>query len=152
MSFKSIADAFRRTYLQLDVRALGLGRIIFASVLIIDVLRRVPWIREFYSNAGVLPNHTVLWRPPLTRLFSFMFMSSLPEEAVLWFAICLVCFFCFLIGWHTRVFHVLSFVMTTSLHNRMLFAENWGGVAIGALMVWTVFLQIGRASCRERVL
>jgi predicted DCC family thiol-disulfide oxidoreductase YuxK len=39
---------------------------------------------------------------------------------------------------------VLSFVMTTSLHNRMLFAENWGGVAIGALMAWTVFLPMGR--------
>ena len=49
-----------------------------------------------------------------------------------------VCFFCFLIGCRTRLFHVLSFVMTTSLHNRILFAENWGGVAIGALMVWTV--------------
>ena len=29
-------------------------------------------------------------------------MSSLPEEAVLWFAICFFCFFCFLIGWRTR--------------------------------------------------
>src|SRR6185436_6935213 len=28
--------------------------------------------------------------------------------------------------------------------NRMLFAENWGGVAIGALMIWTVFLPTGR--------
>jgi predicted DCC family thiol-disulfide oxidoreductase YuxK len=141
---KTIADAFRRTYLQLDARALGLGRIVFATVLLIDLLRRVPWIRELYSNAGVLPNHTVLWRPPVARLFSFMFMSSLPEEAVLWFAVSFFCFFCFLIGWHTRVFHVLSFVMTTSLHNRVLFAENWGGVAIGALMVWTVFLPLGR--------
>ena len=33
-------------------------------------------------------------------------MSSLPEEAVLWFAICFFCFFCFLIGWqHAAVPH-----------------------------------------------
>jgi predicted DCC family thiol-disulfide oxidoreductase YuxK len=141
---KSITDAFRRTYLQLDARALGLGRIVFATVLIIDLLRRVPWIRELYTNAGVLPNHTVLWRPPVARLFSLFYMSSLPEEAVLWFILCFACFFCFLIGWHTRLFHVLSFALTTSLHNRVLFAENWGGVAIGALMAWTVFLPLGR--------
>ena len=79
-------------------------------------------------------------------------MSSLPEESAIWFAICFVCFFCFLIGWRTRFFHVLSFVMTTSLHNRMLFAENWGGVAIAALMVWTVWLPMGRRFSVDAVL
>ena len=42
--------------------------------------------------------------------------------------------------------------MTTSLHNRMLFAENWGGVAIAALMVWTVFLPTGRRISVDAVL
>ena len=42
--------------------------------------------------------------------------------------------------------------MTTSLHNRMLFAENWGGVAIGALMVWTLFLPLGRRISVDAVL
>src|SRR5262245_35972803 len=79
-------------------------------------------------------------------------MSSLTEESAIWFAICFVCFFFFLIGWRTRLFHVLSFVMTTSLHNRMLFAENWGGVAIGALMIWTVFLPTGRRFSVDAVL
>jgi hypothetical protein len=148
---KTIADAFRRRYLQLDARALGLGRIVFASVLLLDLLRRVPWISELYTNAGVLPNHTVLWRPPVARLFSFMFMSSLPEEAVLWFAVSFFCFFCFLIGWHTRVFAVLSFVMTTSLHNRVLFAENWGGATLnyrGSLISFFTSRQgIGTYKC-----
>jgi len=148
----AIAKELRRTYLELDPRTLALGRIFFALVLIGDLLRRIPWIREFYTNAGVLPNHTVLWRPPVTRLFSFFYMVSLPEEAVLGFAICFFCFFCFLIGWRTRLFHFLSFVMTTSLHNRMLFAENWGGVAIAALMIWTVFLPTGRRFSVDAVL
>src|SRR5262245_56628815 len=144
--------AFSQIYLELDPRTLGFGRIFFALVLIGDLLRRLPRLREFYTNAGILPNHTVLWRPPVSRLFSFFFMSTLPDEAVLWFAICFVCFFFFLIGWKTRLFHVLSFVMTTSLHNRMLFAENWGGVAIGALMVWTIFLPMGRRISVDAVL
>ncbi len=137
-------QAFSRTYLEIDPRTLAFGRIFFALVLIGDLLRRIPWIREFYTNAGVLPNHTVLWRPPVSRLFSFFYMSSLYEESALWFLACFICFFFFLIGWRTRLFHFLSFVATTSLHNRMLFAENWGGVAIGALMVWTLFMPTGR--------
>src|SRR4029079_1563381 len=141
---RAIRDELRRTYLEMDPRTLAFDRIFFALVMIGDLLRRIPWIREFYTNAGILPNHTVLWRPPVERLFSFFFMSSLPEDAAIWVAICFSCFFCSLIGWRTRLFHVLSFVMTTSLHNRMLFAENWGGVAIGALMIWTVFLPTGR--------
>src|SRR6266545_3022034 len=111
-----------------------------ALMLIRDLRRRIPWLRDLCSNAGLIPNHTVLWRPPFPRIFSLMFMSSLPEEAALWFAVTFVCFFCFLIGWRTRLFHVLSFVLTTSLHNRILQAENWGAVAIAVLMLWTMFL------------
>jgi predicted DCC family thiol-disulfide oxidoreductase YuxK len=147
-----IGRELRRTYFEMDPRTLAFGRIFFALVLIGDLLRRIPWLREFYTNAGILPNHTVLWRPAVPRLFSFFYMSSLPEEAVIWFAICFFCFFCFLIGWRTRLFHVLSFVMTTSLHNRMLFAENWGGVAIGALMAWTIWLPTGRRWSVDAVL
>jgi predicted DCC family thiol-disulfide oxidoreductase YuxK len=118
----------------------------------VDLLRRVPWIRDFYSNAGLIPNHTVLWRPPMPRIFSFFFIASLPEEAALWLGICFVCFFFFLIGYRTRLFHVLSFVMATSLHNRILFAENWGTVAMGALLLWTMFLPMGRRFSVDAVL
>src|SRR5262249_12521052 len=105
-----------------------------------------------YSSAHARRTHRWRGRPPVARLFSFFFMSSLPEEAVLWFLVCFFVFFCFLIGYRTRLFHVLSFVMTTSLHNRMLFAENWGGVAIGALMAWTVWLPMGRRISVDAVL
>ncbi len=144
MNRAALAEALRRTYLRLDPRSLALGRIGIGLVLIADLLRRIPWLRDFYSNAGLIPNHTVLWRPPFPRLFSIFFMASLPEEAALLFVIAFVCFFCLLIGYRTKLFHVLSFVMTTSLHNRIIFAENWGGVALGVLLVWTAFLPLGR--------
>ena len=146
------AESLRDAYLRMDPRTLGFGRIFLALVLIGDLLRRIPWLRDFYSNAGLIPNHTVLWRPPFPRVFSVFFMASLPEESALLFGVCFFVFFCFLIGYRTRLFQVLSFVMTTSLHNRILFAENWGGVAIGALMVWTMFLPLGRRFSVDAVL
>ena len=144
MNRGAFAGRLRRTYLQIDLRSLALGRIVLGLVLIGDLLRRVPYLRDLYSNLGLIPNHTVLWRPPFPRIFSVFFMASLPEEAALWFFVAFVCFFCFLVGYRTRLFHLLSFAMTTSLHNRVLAAENWGGVAIGVLMVWTAFLPLGR--------
>ncbi|HEX3902484.1 MAG TPA: DCC1-like thiol-disulfide oxidoreductase family protein [Polyangia bacterium] len=144
MTRAALAERLRRTYLQIDLRSLALGRIVLGLVLLGDLLRRVPWLRDFYSNLGLIPNHTILWRPPFPRIFSFLFMASLPEESAIWFFIALVCFVCFTVGYRTRLFHLLSFAMTTSLHNRIMFAENWGGVAIGALMVWTAFLPLGR--------
>jgi predicted DCC family thiol-disulfide oxidoreductase YuxK len=140
----ALTARLRATYLQIDLRSLAIGRIALGLVLIGDLLRRIPWLRDFYSNLGLIPNHTVLWRPPFPRIFSVFFMASLSEEAALWFCFAFVCFFCFLIGYRTRLFHLLSFVMTTSLHNRILGAENWGGVAIAVLMVWTAFLPLGR--------
>ncbi len=149
---KRLREILRDAYLRVDGRTLGLARIGIALMLIGDLLRRIPWLRDLYSNAGLIPNHTVLWRPPFPRIFSLMFMSSLPEEAALWFAVTFVCFFCFLIGWRTRLFHVLSFVLTTSLHNRILQAENWGAVAIAVLMLWTMFLPMGRRFSVDAVL
>ena len=144
MTRGALAERLRQTYLQIDLRSLALGRIFLGLVLLADLLRRVPLLRDFYSNLGLIPNHTVLWRPPFPRIFSVFFMASLPEESALWFCFAFVCFFCFMIGYRTRLFHLLSFAMTTSLHNRILGAENWGGVAIGVLMVWTAFLPLGR--------
>ncbi|HEX4447904.1 MAG TPA: DCC1-like thiol-disulfide oxidoreductase family protein [Polyangiaceae bacterium] len=144
MNLRATRRELIRAYFTFDGRSLAVFRVGLASVLIVDLLRRVPWLRDFYSNAGLLPNHTVLWRPPLPRLFSVFFVASQPEEAAVGFALAFVCFFCLLVGWRTRLFHVLSFAMSTSLHNRILFAENWGAVALGALMLWTAFLPLGR--------
>jgi predicted DCC family thiol-disulfide oxidoreductase YuxK len=140
---KAYARYWLDAYLRIDPRSLGVGRIVLGLVLILDLLRRVPWLRDFYSNEGFLPNHTLLWRPPLPRMFSLMFMSSLPEESALWFLVCLFCFAAFTIGYRTRFFHAVSFLLLVSLHNRILFVENWGGTVLGLVLIWTLFLPLG---------
>ena len=139
-SRKDFVDA----YLTVDARSLALGRVVLATVLLIDLLRRVPVLRDLYSNDGVLPNHTVLWRPPWPQLFSLLFSASHAAEAAVVFMFAGVCFLCLLVGWKTRLFQVLSFVMATSLHNRILFVENSGSVVLGAVLLWTAFLPLGR--------
>jgi predicted DCC family thiol-disulfide oxidoreductase YuxK len=157
-SSSTFRDAFTRAYLSIDARSLGLFRIGLGTLLLVDLVRRFPHVRDFYTNAGVLPNHTVLWRPLVERLFSVFFPVSLAHEAWITFAICGFAYVALLIGWRSRLAMVASFLLATSLHNRNVMAENWGSVALGALMAWAMFLPLGkrfsvdalRASLRAR--
>src|SRR5882762_4287980 len=140
----SLRQSLTRTYLSLDPRSLGLGRIVLGAVLLIDLGRRASELVTWYTNLGLLPNHTVLWQPPAPRLFSLFFMVSLPHEAVFAFAICGFCYGAFLVGWRTRLFHILSFLCAVSLHTRILYVEAPGSVVLGVLCFWTLFLPMGR--------
>jgi len=38
------------------------------------------WVQigSFYTNDGLIPNHTLLWRPSFSQVFSFFYMASSP--------------------------------------------------------------------------
>jgi predicted DCC family thiol-disulfide oxidoreductase YuxK len=133
-----------RVYLSIDPRSLGLFRIGLALLLFTDLLRRVPWIGTFYSNQGLLPNHTILWRPWHPRIFSLFFLASLPDEAALGFVLCGVAYFFLLIGYRTRLAHFLAALLVVSLHSRVMLVENSGSFTMGILVLWTLFLPLGR--------
>jgi hypothetical protein len=126
-----------------DPRSLGLGRIGLGLLLLWDLLRRTPDLATWYSNEGLLPNHTVLWRPSSEYMFSFFFAASRPEEAAIMFALCAIPFLALTAGWHTRAAHVLSFACMVSLHDREIFTENGGDCALNLLCFWTMFLPMG---------
>jgi predicted DCC family thiol-disulfide oxidoreductase YuxK len=135
---------FARTYLTIDPRSLGLGRILLALVLLFDLLHRAPSIPLWYSNNGLLPNHTLLWRPPTQWMFSMFYMASWPDEAALGFVICGLVFLGLLVGWRTRLMQFLSLLAVMSLHSRVPFLENGGDWTLGELTLWTTFLPLGR--------
>jgi hypothetical protein len=135
---------FARHYLTIDPRTLGAGRIALALVLLLDLARRIPVLGLWYSNEGLLPNHTVLWRPPFPWTFSFFFMASLPSEAAIGFVLCGVAYLMLLLGNRTRWAHLASLLALLSLHGRVLFLQNGGDVVLVELCVWTLFLPTGR--------
>ena len=139
-----LARAFVRSYLTMDARSAALGRVALSIVLLADLLRRVPVLRLFYSNEGLLPNHTLLWRPPTQWMFSFFFLASLPEEAALGFVICGLVYLALLVGWRTRLMRFLALVCLISLHARVTLVENGGDWTLGELALWAAFLPLGR--------
>jgi predicted DCC family thiol-disulfide oxidoreductase YuxK len=139
-----LARWFARSYLTMDARSAALGRIVLSIVLLVDLFRRVPVLRLFYSNEGLLPNHTLLWRPPTQWMFSFFFLASLPGEAAVGFVICGLVYLALLVGWRTRLMRFLAVVCLVSLHARVTLVENGGDWTLGELTLWAAFLPLGR--------
>jgi hypothetical protein len=136
--------SLKATYLTVDPRSLGLFRIGLGLVLLSDLLRRYLELDFWYTNAGLLPNHTLLWRPPATHVFSLFFMASSHEEASLGFALCALAYALFTLGYRTRLMQVLVLVGRVSINSRLAVLENGGDMVLNLLCMFTLVLPLGR--------
>lgn len=136
--------ALRDHFLRIDARSLGLFRIAFGLVLVGDLVRRWAWLRAFYSNEGVLPNHNHLFNlRDKEQVWSVLHAFSTPGENHFAFTVALLVYLGFLLGVRTRVFQVLSLVALVSLTGRNILFENAGNYAAIALLAFTLFLPLG---------
>ncbi len=131
-------------YFTVDPRSLGVFRIAFALVLLSDLARRWVDIAYFYTNQGLLPNHTLLWRPPAGRMFSLFFGVSNLDEAHVGFALCGAVYLAFLFGFRTRWVQWLVLVARVSLNTRLAVLENGGDMVMDLLCLFTLPLPLGR--------
>jgi predicted DCC family thiol-disulfide oxidoreductase YuxK len=132
------------TYATTDPRSLGSFRIALGTLLFFDVLRRLPDLDAHYTNAGWLTNHFALFRPMSSHLFSLYHAFGTPGEVRVLFAFHLFVNFALLIGWRTRLMHVLAAVLITGINSRNIMLENGGWVVLNLLTVWTMFLPLGK--------
>ena len=142
-AWSRFVDFLRARYLTLDVRWLGVFRVCLGTLLVVEVLRRWYYAPAFYTNAGLLPNHFSLFAPMGRNVFSVYHAFSTYGEVSVAFGATLLVFLAFTLGYHTRLFHVLSALCITSLNARNLFVENGGTVVVNILTVYTVFLPLG---------
>ena len=134
----------RDHYLTLDPRTLGFFRLGLGFLLTGDCLRHWNEARIYYSNEGVLTNHFHLFRPSSSFNFSLFHAFSSLAEVHIAFAFMFFCHLCFWAGWRTRLFSILSFIMVTSLDNRLVLVENGGYVVVNLLVGWAMFMPTGQ--------
>ncbi|XXX76312.1 hypothetical protein WMF30_52545 [Sorangium sp. So ce134] len=134
----------KERYCTIDVRTLGLFRLVLGFLLATDCVRHWAEASWIYSNDGVLTNHFHLFHPSSGYNFSLYHAFSSIEEVHLAFALSLFCFLCFLVGWHTRLFSILSFLLVTSRDNRIVMIENGGYVVVNLITCWAMFMPTGR--------
>jgi predicted DCC family thiol-disulfide oxidoreductase YuxK len=138
-----LRDSIATTYFSLDTRSLALFRVLFASVLLVDLYLRSRVLDVFYTNEGLVPNHTLLWAPLTRHMFSLFFSASHHNEVLALMLLCALAFGCLLVGYRTRLAHVVSWICLVSLDARIVLLENGGDVVMNLLCLWTLFLPLG---------
>ncbi|HEX3850786.1 MAG TPA: hypothetical protein VHW01_07450, partial [Polyangiaceae bacterium] len=131
------------TYLTVDPRSLGVFRVLFGAVLLSDLARRWAELGLWYANSGLLPNHTLLWRPPTSNLFSLFFTLSSVHEAQLGFVLCAVVYVMFMLGYRMRWVQALTLLARVSLNSRLAVLENGGDMVMDLLCLLTLPLPLG---------
>jgi hypothetical protein len=140
----SFWEFMKRNYASADPRSLGLLRIALGTLLFVDLARRIPDIEAHYANTGWLTNHFMLFRPMSSHLFSLYLAASTPGEVKVFFAVHLFVYLLFVVGYRTRLMHVLSLVLLVSVNSRNIAVENGGWVVLILLTTWSVFLPLGQ--------
>jgi Vitamin K-dependent gamma-carboxylase len=138
------AGLFQRIYMTADLRSLAAGRIAMSLVLLLDLFKRWVQIDTWYTNEGLIPNHTLLWRPSFDHEFSLFFACSYTSQAMVGFFLCFVAYLFLLVGYRTRLAQIAACFCLLNLHGRLLLFDNGGDVVLGLLCVWTTFLPTGR--------
>jgi hypothetical protein len=128
-----------------DPRVLGLFRIAFGVLCIVDILRRVPYIALMYSDVGVLPNAAILEAPFATHTFSLLLALGKPGEVAAFFGVGLIAAVMFTVGYRTKLFHIVLALAILSIHNKNVLIENGGDQVANIYVMWTLFLPLGRA-------
>ena len=141
-------------YLKVDLRVLGIFRIALGLVCLIDVLRRLPYIEIFYSSSGVAPNY---FMSEITGKYSqkaFSLLSSLNSvgEVTLFFYIIALFSFFLMIGYKTKVSHIIVLIGILSIHNRLIILENGGDLVLNNFLIWSLFLPLGKRFSLDRML
>jgi hypothetical protein len=133
----------RLFFFGIDLRALALLRIALAAMLLFDLAKRVPSAGVWFINSGLLPNHRVLWHPSSPYQFSFLFSLWTVTQVRIAFAVFAAIYVCFLVGYRTRLFHVLAWLALLSLHTRTTFIGNGGDFVFCTILLWTAFMPLG---------
>ncbi len=142
---------FRNRY-SLDVRSLALLRISLALVILTDLLTRAGDLTAHYSDLGVLPRAVLNDGILKPGYWSIHALSGSPLIQGILFLVAGLAAIAMLIGYHSRVAVIVSWVLLISLHNRnplLIFAAD---DVLRAVMFWAMFLPLGAAYSVDRAM
>jgi len=132
-----------RDLFSLDLRVLGIFRIVLASILIFDNVDRLRFVRAFFSDFGIWPRDvaTAELRDSLHWSLHFILNHAWFQGLLLVAALVFACGL--LVGYRTRWCMILLWVLEVSIQNRNGIILQGGDVYLRILMFWSMFLPLG---------
>ena len=136
----------------LDVRSLALLRIGLALTILADLFTRIGDLTAHYTDAGVLPRAVLNDGILKTGYWSIHALSGQPFAQGILFLLAVLSAIAMLLGYHSRIATIASWILLISLHNRnplLIFAAD---DVLRAIMFWAMFLPLGAAYSVDRAM
>jgi len=149
----SIANRFR-TVFGLDLRSLAAMRIALGLVILVDLAVRGSDFTAMYSDAGFVPVNMVRGLQqaqqeanhlPSFPHWSLHLLSGASAYQAALFAAEAAAALALLVGYHTRLATIASWILVTSLQVRLPVVINAGDTLLRVLLFWSMFLPLGGA-------
>jgi len=132
----------------IDLRSLALFRIGLGAVVLGDVLNRLPNLRAFYTDAGVLPRSLLLEKSASYPLSIHLLSGSAPLQAFLFFMTALGAV-ALIFGYRSRLAAFLCWILLASLNARNPLIHQEGDILLRLYLFLGLFLPLG--SCASIV-
>lgn len=128
----------------IDLRALGVFRILLAVYILCDLFQRSLDLRVFYTEDGVFPHQAAIQMAGnvLVYLSPYMYVSTTTGVAFL-FLLNALCALGLMVGWRTRLMTFLTWYLTIALHYRNGIVLHSGDVYLRMLLFWGMFVPLG---------
>lgn len=127
----------------LDKRSLGLMRILYGLLILIDLSVRSYSFDQHYTEEGAFPLAAAFSMGIRADQFSLHTLSGSRDYLILLFLIHAVIAMLLLLGWRTRLMTVLCYIMAVSLQNRNFLILNGGDNWMRIVLFWAMFLPWG---------
>lgn len=125
----------------LDLRSLGLFRILFGALVLLDIAIRATSLRAHYSDEGVWSRLDLLSHGGVQRINVFLFAGSPVAVAVL-FGVGVIAATAVMAGYRTKLAMVVTWVWMLSVQGRNEFVLNSGDVLFRVMAFWSLFLPL----------
>jgi hypothetical protein len=129
----------------IDLRALGVFRIVFALILLFDLGQRATDLTALYSDQGILPREAVydaLVRGDRLKGSPY-YLSGEPGWIAFLMGANALFLFGLLLGYRTRLMSCICWLFLIALHDRNTLILHGGDILLRVMLVWAIFLPWG---------
>ena len=126
-----------------DLRSLAITRIAFGVLILTDLLIRSRFLKDFYTDEGVLSLYA------LKRIYEGNYYTSVHALSgdyyfqLFLFLIAVIFAFLLLIGFFTRIATIVSWALLVSLNLRNPLLLQGGDIIFRCLLFWAIFIPWG---------
>ena len=137
--YKKIIKIFE-PWFYIDTRSLGIFRIFLGVLCLFDILRRWDYIDIFYTNNGIIASSA---SGSYYKMFNLLTTFTTSWEVHLFFLAGIIFSIFLIIGYKTKLSHIICAIVIISIHNRAIILENASDMFMNSILVWTAFLPLG---------